>query len=75
MKQINLSVITRAMGKSWRPSLFATMSFLMTLGSIGILLDGVDALDFVVRVPMYALLLYMLWDYTRLKFKRMWHDR
>lgn len=69
------SVIIRAVGHVWRPSVFATMSLLMTLGTIKLLLEGGSPIEFMVKIPLYGLLLYMLWDYTRLTFKKVWNDR
>jgi len=67
--------IVRSGLQGGRLFLFGTMSLIMTAGAIAILFSRRAALDLMLSIPLYGLLLYMLWDYTRLTFKKVWNDR
>lgn len=74
MKMSKVSIVRSGL-EGGRLFLFGTMSLIMSLGAIGALFSGRAALDVILAIPLYSVVLYMLWDYTRLTFKKVWNDR
>lgn len=74
MKMSKVSIVRSGL-QGGRLFLFVAMSLIMTAGAMTALLSGGDALDVILSIPLYGAVLYMLWDYTRLTFKKVWSDR